>query len=72
VSDCLYTVNVESGRGQLPSVPHAAFNYDREQARQSILKLASLKPRIVWAGHLLPVSGEDVERQLEEAAERGG
>jgi hypothetical protein len=49
-------------------VPHPAFNQDSEQARASIRKLAALHPSVAWAGHMLPVSGADVEAQLERAA----
>lgn len=68
VSDCFYVIDPETGRPTRASLPHAAFNLDGEQARASIRKLAALHPAIVWTGHRLPVSGDDVERQLEEAA----
>jgi glyoxylase-like metal-dependent hydrolase (beta-lactamase superfamily II) len=68
VSDCFYTINPESGLGQRASVPHPAFNYDTELARESIRKLASLNPAIAWPGHARAVSGSDVDRQLQEAA----
>jgi glyoxylase-like metal-dependent hydrolase (beta-lactamase superfamily II)/predicted ester cyclase len=71
VSDCFYTINVESGRKQKVAVPHPAFTKDSEQARASLLKLASLHPAIAWGGHSVPVAGVDVERQLEEAAASG-
>ncbi len=48
-------------------VPHAAFNVDSEQARQSIRKLAALEPSTAWAGHADPVSGDTVA-QLQSAA----
>ena len=44
------------------------YNYDTEQARASIRKLAALEPAIVWPGHAKPVSG-DVRSQLERAAD---
>jgi glyoxylase-like metal-dependent hydrolase (beta-lactamase superfamily II)/predicted ester cyclase len=68
VSDCFYTVNPETGRPQPASVPHPAFNHDTDQARASIRKLASLNPAVAWAGHAAPVSGHDVEAQLQRAA----
>lgn len=68
VSDCFYTVNPETGVKGPARVPHPAFNQDSEQARASIRKLAALHPSVAWAGHMLPVSGADVEAQLERAA----
>lgn len=67
VSDAIYTVDPQSGRGQPASVPHPAFNQNTEQARASIRKLATLHPSSVWAGHTDPVTG-DVQGQLERAA----
>jgi hydroxyacylglutathione hydrolase len=67
VSDCFYTVDPLTGRGQPAQVPHPAFNQDTEQARASIRKLAGLDPAIAWAGHTRPVAG-DVQAQLERAA----
>jgi hydroxyacylglutathione hydrolase len=69
-SDALYTVNVETGRPCGPRVPHPAFNCDTEQARESLLKLAGLEPRVVWAGHSRPVAGPGVPERLATAARR--
>jgi glyoxylase-like metal-dependent hydrolase (beta-lactamase superfamily II)/predicted ester cyclase len=68
VSDCFYTLNVETGIRNEAHVPHPAFNYDTAQARESIRKLAALDPAMAWAGHTKPVSGADVELQLQRAA----
>jgi steroid delta-isomerase-like uncharacterized protein len=68
VSDCLYTVDPQTGRKEPAHVPHRAFNADTEQARASIRKLAALGPELVWAGHTDPVS-TDVAAQLERAAQ---
>jgi glyoxylase-like metal-dependent hydrolase (beta-lactamase superfamily II)/predicted ester cyclase len=68
VSDCFYTLNVETGIRNEAHVPHPAFNYDTAQARESIRKLAALDPAVAWAGHTKPVSGTDVELQLQRAA----
>ena len=68
-SDALYTLNVETGAAAPPRVPHAAFNADTEQARASLMKLAGLGPRVVWAGHARPVAGADVVEQLIRAAQ---
>ena len=45
------------------SVPAETYNYDTEQARASIRKLAELEPAAAWAGHAKPVTG-DVRGQL--------
>jgi glyoxylase-like metal-dependent hydrolase (beta-lactamase superfamily II)/predicted ester cyclase len=66
-TDCLYTLDVQTGRKVSPRVPHPAFNLDTEQARESIRKLAALSPSAVWAGHADPVTG-DVVSQLQQAA----
>jgi glyoxylase-like metal-dependent hydrolase (beta-lactamase superfamily II)/predicted ester cyclase len=71
VSDCFYTLDVETGRRShppVPRVPHAAFNFDTEQARASIRKLAALEPAAAWPGHADPVTG-NVREQLERAAD---
>ncbi len=48
--------------------PERVYNYDTEQARASMRKLAALEPAIAWAGHGKPLTG-DVRAQLEHAAE---
>lgn len=53
-----------------PNVPHAAFNWSTERARQSVRKLASLEPTTVAAGHDEPHSAPDLREQLKAAAER--
>jgi hydroxyacylglutathione hydrolase len=68
VSDCFYTLDIETTRKGGPRVPHRAFNLDTEQARASIRKLAALEPSAAWPGHADPVTG-DVRAQLEHAAD---
>jgi hydroxyacylglutathione hydrolase len=68
VSDCFYTVDPETGLKKSAGVPHPAFNASTEEARASIRKLAELNPAVAWAGHANPVSGPDVEAQLQQAA----
>jgi glyoxylase-like metal-dependent hydrolase (beta-lactamase superfamily II)/predicted ester cyclase len=68
VSDCFYTLDVETTRKGAPRVPHVAFNFDTEQARASIRKLAALAPAAAWPGHADPITG-DVQAQLERAAD---
>ena len=67
VSDCVYTLDVQTGLKGAARVPLDAFNIDTAQARASIRKLASLDPGIAWAGHADPVTG-DVATALERAA----
>ena len=67
VSDCVYTLDIQTGRKGGPRIPHPAFDSDVEQARRSIRKLAALDPSAAWAGHADPVTG-DVRGQLEQAA----
>jgi steroid delta-isomerase-like uncharacterized protein len=67
VSDCFYTLDVETTRKGAPRVPHRAFNRDTEQARESIRKLAALEPAAAWPGHADALTG-DVRGQLEHAA----
>lgn len=69
ISDCVYTVDPAWGRKQKAAVPHPALSDDLAEARRSILKLAALHPAIAWTGHLEPVAGEDIDRQLEQAAD---
>ncbi len=44
------------------------YNYDTEQARASIRKLAEMEPAAAWPGHAKAVTG-DVRSQLLRAAE---
>ncbi|HXO06993.1 MAG TPA: ester cyclase [Solirubrobacteraceae bacterium] len=67
VSDCVYTIDLQTGRKRPPTVPHPAFDADVEQARGSIRKLADLEPSAVWTGHGDPITG-DVSGQLRAAA----
>jgi glyoxylase-like metal-dependent hydrolase (beta-lactamase superfamily II)/predicted ester cyclase len=68
VSDCLLTINVETGLGRAAQVPNPALNYDTNQARESIRRLATFGPEVVWPGHAKPVTGEDIDLQLQRAA----
>ena len=67
VSDCIYTLDPQTGIKGDARVPHPAFNIDSDQARTSIRKLAAMSPSVVWSGHADPVRG-DVVAQLEQAA----
>jgi hydroxyacylglutathione hydrolase len=65
-SDCFYTLDMW-GRDSEAQLPFAVYNFDTEQARASMLKLAALEPAIAWPGHAKPITG-DVRAQLERAA----
>jgi hydroxyacylglutathione hydrolase len=67
VSDCFYTLDIW-GRDSEPHVPFPIYNYDTEQARASIRKLAELEPAAAWPGHANPVTG-DVRAKLMAAAD---
>lgn len=67
-TDCFYTINPVTTLKGRARVPHAAFNQDTEQARESIRKLAALRPAAAWPGHADPVTG-DVAGELERAAD---
>jgi hydroxyacylglutathione hydrolase len=66
-SDCFYTLDMW-GRDSEPHLPFPVYNYDTEQARASMRKLAELEPAAAWPGHAKPLTG-DVRSQLERAAD---
>jgi hydroxyacylglutathione hydrolase len=66
-SDCFYTIDMW-GRRCEARVPEPMYNFDTEQARASIRKLAALEPAVAWSGHDVPLTG-DVRDQLERAAD---
>jgi hydroxyacylglutathione hydrolase len=73
VSDVVYLV--DSARLKpLPhgeaSVPHPAWAWDHQQAKQSVRRLAALEPRVVGSGHERPLRGDNLRATLERAAER--
>jgi glyoxylase-like metal-dependent hydrolase (beta-lactamase superfamily II)/ketosteroid isomerase-like protein len=73
VSDCFYTLEMW-GRSCPPHVPEPTYNYDTEQAKASIRKLAEMEPAAAWPGHAKPIvssgaAGGDVRTQLLKAAE---
>jgi hydroxyacylglutathione hydrolase len=68
VTDCFYTIDVEMwGRSCPPQLPLDMFNFDTEQARASLRKLAEMEPAAAWPGHAHPVTG-DVRGKLLAAA----
>jgi len=64
-SDAFYTVDAW-WRDSAPQLPADAWNWDTEQARGSLLRLAELDLSVAWPGHGGPVLG-DVGRRLREA-----
>ncbi|HKP92213.1 MAG TPA: MBL fold metallo-hydrolase [Thermoleophilaceae bacterium] len=67
-SDCFYAIDAQIGLKGPPRVPHRAFNWDHAMARESLRKLAGLKPRMALPGHGDPLAG-DVAGTLRYAAE---
>lgn len=67
VTDAFYTMDVW-GRDIPPHVPLDYYNYDTQQARESLRKLAALDPAAAWGGHAKPVLG-DVRAAMERAAD---
>jgi glyoxylase-like metal-dependent hydrolase (beta-lactamase superfamily II)/ketosteroid isomerase-like protein len=67
VSDCFYTLDIW-GRDSEAHIPFPIYNYDTEQARASIRKLAEMEPAAAWPGHAKPVTG-DVRAKLVAAAD---
>ena len=67
VSDTVYLTTM-AGRPTAAHVPNEAYNLDTGQARESIRRLAALRPRIVGVGHLGPMTGPGVVEELEAAA----
>ncbi len=73
VSDTIYVV--DSARLKpLPegeaSVPHPAWAWDHQQAKESVRKLAALRPKKVFAGHGEGLESDDLQPVLAEAAEK--
>jgi glyoxylase-like metal-dependent hydrolase (beta-lactamase superfamily II) len=66
-TDAFYTIDLW-GRHIAPVVPMAGYNFDTDQARASLRRLASLSPASAFPGHARPVTG-DVRGQLERAAD---
>lgn len=74
VSDTVYLIDsVKLGKPLPPgeaSVPHPAWAWNHDKAKQSVRKLASLEPATVAAGHAEPLRGENLREALERAAEK--
>jgi glyoxylase-like metal-dependent hydrolase (beta-lactamase superfamily II) len=73
--DALTTMDMDSWTEQVrrtPALcrPPAPLTTDWEAARRSVQALAALEPRVVAAGHGLPVAGDDVPDAMRRFAER--
>jgi hydroxyacylglutathione hydrolase len=66
VTDLIYTIDM-NGRHDDPHLPHSSYNWDTEQARESVRKIAALEPAAAWPGHGNPLLG-DVAAQLRHVA----
>ena len=72
-SDTVYFGDSETFKPYPPneaSVPHPCWNFDTEQARASVRKLAEMRPAKILAGHEEPRGGPGVVDMLERAAEK--
>ena len=72
--DAFATMNMDSWTGLLSGRQELAragapFNYDWEMSRESVRKLANLRPNVVACGHGIPMSAPDLPEQLQEFAE---
>ncbi|HEX8205798.1 MAG TPA: MBL fold metallo-hydrolase [Solirubrobacteraceae bacterium] len=65
-TDAFYVIDMW-GRDSDPHLPMAGYNFDHEQARASLRKLAALDPAVCHPGHAKALSG-DVRARLERAA----
>ncbi len=75
VSDVVYLIDSTRLGKPLPPgedavVPHPAFGWDAQKAKQSVHRLAALEPATVAAGHAGPLRGENLRETLEGAAEK--
>ncbi len=67
-SDAFSMLDIATGRAlQEPRLPTKGSNWDFEQARASLRKLAAFELRAAWPGHGPPVT-DDVGRRLQRAA----
>jgi hydroxyacylglutathione hydrolase len=73
VSDVVYLVDSARLKA-LPegeaSVPHPAFNWNHQEAKRSLRRLAELEPLVVGTGHDRPLRGAGLRATLEAAAEK--
>ncbi len=73
VSDVIYLVDSARLKPLPPgeaSVPHPAWAWNHARAKESVRRLAALEPKVVCAGHGLPLRGDNLRETLERAAEK--
>jgi len=74
VSDVVYLIDSTRLGKHLPpgeaSVPHPAWAWSHDKAKESVRKLAALDPAVVGAGHAEPLRGDSLRATLERAADR--
>ncbi len=74
ISDVVYLLDSTRLGKPLPkgeaSVPHPAWNWDHQKAKESVRKLAALNPATIAPGHDRPLAGEGLREALERAAEK--
>ena len=73
VSDTVYFVDSARLRPLPPgeaTIPHPAFAWNHQRAKDSLRKLAALDPATVCAGHAEPLRGASLRATLEAAAEK--
>lgn len=73
VSDTIYVVDSARMKALAPgeaSVPHPAWAWNHQQAKESVRKLAGLSPKTVLTGHAEPLRGDDLTATLLAAADR--
>jgi glyoxylase-like metal-dependent hydrolase (beta-lactamase superfamily II) len=68
-ADAFATMNLDSWASYLTrerelSRPSPPFTFDWETTRRSVVRLADLEPRVVAAGHGLPMAGDHVASEL--------
>ena len=66
-SDCFYTLDMWGRRLRPARCPSRSYNFDTDQARASMRKLAALEPAAAWPGHAKPA---DRRRALPAGARR--
>ena len=59
------------GRDSAPHLPEDVYNFDTEQARASIRKLAALEPAAAWPGHANAGHRRRARRSSKRAADAG-
>lgn len=67
-ADAVFTIDAESGRPSAPQVAKPFSNWDTDRARDSIRRLAALRPSAVWPAHGEPILGDGAAARLARAS----